>query len=167
MEAAVMKELSHEELLRLLSYDPLTGIFIWRVRSNRRFQIGAVAGCIGGQGYRVITIYGRIYGANRLAWFYMKGEWPPDKIDHASRKRDDDSWKNLRSATHKQNCRNSLYSRNKLGLKGVRLHHGAYESSIQTGRRAKYLGSFDCPAAASFAYQIAADKEYGEFARPF
>ena len=28
-----------------------------------------------------------------------------------------------------------------------------------------YLGLFDCPAAAHFAYIIEADKQFGEFAR--
>jgi hypothetical protein len=58
-------------------------------------------------------------------------------------------------------------SDNTSGLKGVTLMKKRQKWRAQLGSVTgpAYLGEFDCPAAAHFAYIIAADKKYGEFAR--
>ncbi len=70
------RPLTRERLLEVLSYDPLTGIFRWRVCLSRRNHIGDQAGTIGEDGYRIIQIDGWHYKASRLAWLYHRGRWP-------------------------------------------------------------------------------------------
>ena len=120
--------LSWEELHQLLHYNLLTGVWRWRPGSiqggkgtgkggrNRR----GVAGCVGSDGYREITVNGRSYLAQLLAWFYVTGEWPKDRIDHINRERDDNRFRNLREATHQQNMQNrKAHTNNTSGTTGV------------------------------------------------
>lgn len=58
-----------------LGYDPLTGVFRWKVRPSNNVQIGAVAGCESLQGY-VIRMFGQNYYARRLAWIHVHGDIP-------------------------------------------------------------------------------------------
>lgn len=77
-------QLSHEELLRVLNYDPLAGVFIWRVSLTNTVNIGDVAGNLM-RGYWQIGIHNKRYLAHRLAWFYIKGKMPTQFIDHVNR----------------------------------------------------------------------------------
>ena len=153
--------LTSEKLKQLLHYDLDTGIFIWRETRGCR-----CAGDIAGRGqksiYREIRIDKRLYKAHRLAWLYMTGEWPTKSIDHANGDPADNRFCNLRLATMAQNIANSKLSKaNTIGLKGVTPREGMWLARL----KGKSVGTFDCPAAAHFAYLIAADKEFGEFAR--
>lgn len=73
-------ELTHEELTRLLDYDPDTGVFRCRVDAgNGRVKAGSVAG--GRSQYaNCIGIGGEKYTARRLAWFYVYGELPRNNL---------------------------------------------------------------------------------------
>ena len=83
----VRKALTQERLKELLHYDPETGVFKWKQeRRGGEFysvvlvKVGDIAGSLrsGERGYRhwKIGVDGENYRAHRLAWFYMKGEWP-------------------------------------------------------------------------------------------
>lgn len=69
-----MTELTHEELTRILDYDPETGVFRWKVSGGGR-KIGDIAGCKSKRKNQ-IRICGKIYAARRLAWFYVYKQWP-------------------------------------------------------------------------------------------
>jgi len=91
-----------------------------------------------------------------------------NEIDHINGDKADNRWSNLRAATRYQNIQNrGPHKDNAIGLKGV--HFSGKEqkwiAQIHANGNSKRLGCFDCPAAASFAYQIAADKHHGAFAR--
>lgn len=75
------QELSISKIKELLSYDPDTGIFKWRVQSGRS-AAGVVAGCVIRHGFIQINVLGRVIKANRLAWAFIHGEWPDNKIWH-------------------------------------------------------------------------------------
>ena len=162
--------LPHEELRRLLHYDPETGIWTWLSGWSRKanHRIGKRAGCIHKKKWgnrRLIVVKGKAYLSSRLAWFYMTGKWPDLYLDHKNRITIDDSWKNLRLATGEQNNANAkIRSHNRVGLKGVQKHRLRWRALIGSGKSRVVIGSFDCPAAAHFAYVIEADKRYGEFA---
>jgi hypothetical protein len=80
-------------LRELLSYDPKTGMFTWRIRSARRVHIGDVAGGVNGRGYLTIRVDGRQYLAHRLAFLHMTGSWPKkEHIDHINMDRADNRW---------------------------------------------------------------------------
>lgn len=162
--------ISHEELKRLLHYDPETGVWTWLMSTSPMSRrVGQQAGCTHKRkwGDRVfIVIAGKRYLSHRLAWFYMTGEWPMLMVDHKNRISTDNGWNNLRLATGTQNNANAkIRSHNRVGLKGVQKHRLRYRALIGSGKNRVVICSLDCPAAAHFAYIIEADKRYGEFAR--
>jgi hypothetical protein len=164
-------ELPPGELAQLIAYDPVTGIFTWKVERRGRpyghMPIGTVAGSIYADGYRIITIYGERYKASRLAFALMKGRWPTVEIDHENRVNDDDRWDNLREATLQQNSANrSAHKNNKLGIKGVcfEADRNRYKATIEVDGRSINLGRFKTAAEARAAYLTAAQRYFGEFA---
>jgi HNH endonuclease len=95
------------EILRvLLTYDPATGIFRWRVRAGPR-AAGSIAGSKSDDGYWVIGLGGKVYKAQRLAYLYMTVEWPPGQIDHRNIDHADNRWDNLRLADTSRNKANN------------------------------------------------------------
>lgn len=161
--------LTAERLREVLSYDPLTGLFTWLV-SRGKAKAGNAAGVLTDSGYVVIGVDSVRYYAHRLAWLYMKGEWPAGDLDHDNVRSDDNRWDNLRPATESQNGANRRVQRNnKLGVKGVCVHKvrkdRIYGAHIEVGGRSIYLGYFDTSEGAHAAYALAALKHFGDFAR--
>src|SRR5215472_18173593 len=109
-------QLTAQRLHDLLIYDLNTGLFWWRF-PRRKVKMDCPAGSIQ-SGRRQIGIDGRVYRASRLAFLYMHGEWPLYTVDHIDSNPMNDTWENLRLATHQENCRNKA-SYNKLKVKGV------------------------------------------------
>ena len=169
--------LTAEYVRSILDYDPATGVFVWRYRTQMRIQwnaryAGREAGYVrrasNGKQYRLIGIDGVQYYAHRLAWLYETGEWPDDEIDH----RDGDglhNWfDNLREATRKMNSANSRKPRTaKSRLKGVTWSsaHGRFKAQITVDQKGIHLGYFDSEEEAHAAYVAAAREHFGEFAR--
>lgn len=139
--------LTQERLKELLDYDPLTGIFSWRVTTNNNgAKVGDIAGCDTGEGYLSIQVDGRLYLAHRLAWLYAYGDWPPTDIDHKNRVRASNQISNLRAVTRGENLQNSsLRSDNTSGVKGVHWakERGKWAAAIQLNGRSVPLGRFD------------------------
>ena len=98
--------ISHERLASLLSYDPRTGLFTWKVNKTSRVRAGDTAGSLYNNGYIVLQIDGKDYGAHRLAWFYVTGEWPAAVVDHRNCIKTDNRFDNLRSVSRKANSQN-------------------------------------------------------------
>src|SRR5580704_1773693 len=108
-----------EALKTVLDYDPLTGVFRWRIRPRQR-ACSEIAGSVNSYGYRMICVAQKIYRAHRLAWFYVYGEWPTNEIDHINGKKDDNRIVNLRLADKQKNQANSKRrSTNTTGFKGI------------------------------------------------
>lgn len=162
--------LTAEHLRQIVHYDPDTGILTWRrapPNSKKKAQIGDVAGWEA-KGRIVLTIDGRNYQAGPLIWLYMTGEWPIGLIDHKDNVGINNRWLNFREADRHQNAANSKrQSNNRSGLKGVSWSRAANKwlGRINVHRKPIHLGVFDCKAAAHFAYIVAADTYFGEFAR--
>lgn len=159
--------IDQQELKRLLHYDPVTGIFTWRV-SRSRVHVGQVAGCKNSKGYIYIRLNGKKYGAHRLAWLYVHGCWPADQLDHRNTDKSNNAIKNLREATYAENNWNQgLCSTNTSGFKGVSYHKSCkkWRAQIRNGSGPIYLGLFETPELAAAAYARAAEELHGEFAR--
>lgn len=158
--------ISHRELLDRCHYDHLTGIFTWK-KNYHAWRVGRRMGCVKCDGYRVIHIGDEYYYSANLAWFYMTGTWSATLIDHKNTIRDDDRWENLREATRGQNQANMNKTRlNTSGYKGVfRGNAGKWRANIKVRNIGYALGSFPSKEAAARAYDAAARKFHGRFAR--
>lgn len=163
MKCRITKERLHE----LLTYNPATGVLRWKV-SYGRARKDDIAGSIDRtKGYIRVGIDNVNYHAHRIIFMMMTGAWP-SQCDHKNRIRSDNRWENLRDSTSSQNHGNSgIYSTNSNGLKGVHWdrRRDIWCACIMVNYKSLFLCYFDCRAAASLAYQIAADKHFGEFAR--
>lgn len=163
-----MTRLTQERLKELLWYDPIAGIFVWKVDkrgfvSRSGVSAGEIAGQVTGNGYRYIGIDGDKYKASRLAWLYMTGKWPSADIDHKNKVKTDDRFANLRSASRQENMANRR-GWSKSGFKGVREHKpGRFSALITVNGKQKHLGVFDTPENAHKAYVNAAAKSFGAF----
>lgn len=112
--------ISHSKLLELLEYNPKTGDFIWKKYRCQLARKGDIAGTIKENGYRYIRIGNKSYRANRLAWFYIKGYFPENEVDHKDRIRDNNKWENLEEKTAQCNARNrGVRIDSKSGIPGV------------------------------------------------
>ncbi len=148
--------ITHQELLKILSYNPETGVFTWVIRSANRIQIGAVAGSKTKKGYINIIINKVSYKAHRLAWLYVYGNLPANEIDHINREKDDNRLENLRLATRAQQCQNQNSRINSsTGFLGVYKKKLKYQAAITVNGVKHYLGSFSSPELAHSAYLLA------------
>lgn len=162
--------LTQERLKELLSYDPLTGVFLWlQDRGGKR--AGDIAGCQK-RTYTVISVDDQIYRAHHLAWLYMTGERPHPFIDHRDLNKHNNVWTNLRLATKSQNMANiGLIKSNVSGLKGVSRYRAGeaygkpWQASIAKDGKSKHLGHFATKEDAHAAYVTAAEHLFGQFAR--
>ena len=159
----------NNELLDVLSYDPITGIFRWSRHVGRKCRAGTIAGCASREKGYVNIIYKRKkYQAHRLAWYFVYGVMPPPEVvvDHINCDGFDNRIVNLRLASTGENLRNTGHKKNnKLGIKGVRFHSGSFRAEITANYVKHYLGSFSTADEAAAAYWQAAEVLHGEFAR--
>jgi len=147
--------LSADRLREVLSYNPETGAFTWLV-SRGRVAAGDLAGNLSVLGYFDIGVDGKLYGAHRLAWLYVHGEWPADQIDHINGARTDNRICNLRAVSHAQNNQNirKAQANNKCGFLGVVWNekNRKWRAKIKANGRALHLGYFDAAEEAHAAY---------------
>lgn len=187
MKRAPIRKLPDRDLLDcLLSYDPQTGILVWKERRpenraakafNARFA-GKPAGTIsvgrddGSNRYLVIGMRpeGRYqqYQAHRLIWKMMTGNDPPEFIDHVDGNCLNNMWENLRAASNGQNIQNAKRRRdNKSGVKGVcwDAAQKKWRAYISIGVKQRKLGRFDRLADAVAAVDTERAKLHGAYAR--
>ncbi len=127
-----VNDITQEYLKIILEYNPETGKFKWLVKTSNRIKIGMEAGTLRSNGYLKTNINGQLYYNHRLAFLYMTGRWPTHNIDHINGSKDDNSWINLREATHSQNNKNRA-SYGKALDKNIYLTKGKYAVRICLG----------------------------------
>jgi len=91
------------------------------------------------------------------------------QIDHANQNKLDNQRRNLRPATHRQNCTNrGKQSNNTSGYKGVSWSKWAHKwrATITVEKRNIHLGYFKDKKSAALRYNHAALQHYGRFAAP-
>lgn len=156
-----------ERLRYLLDYNPVTGLFRWKVSTSNRVEVGAVAGSKTGD-YAYIGVDGTAYLAHRLIWIWVHNVDPEEYIDHRNGNKRDNRLENLRQATVSQNmCNQKVSAICTTGYKGVSLigRTGRYRATIGINSKTKHLGSFDTAQEAHEAYCAAAALLHGEFMR--
>ena len=153
---------SFARLREVPHYNPMTGVFTWRVDVKGRggvIRAGTVAGHANKDGYIEIGIDGKHYLAHRLAWFYVHAIWPPRQVDHEDTIRNHNRIGNLRLATNAENHQNLRRARidSKSGILGVSWNkrRGKWRAQIVVNGRNIALGHHDTPEAAEAAYRAA------------
>jgi len=92
---------------------------------------------------------------------------PGEQVDHINHDGLDNRRENLRKCTASQNQGNSRIGKNNVsGYKGVSLFSSAetWRCTIRCKGTNKYLGTFDTPEEAAYAYDMEAARLFGEFA---
>jgi len=137
--------LTQERLKELLYYNPQFGIFVRRVATSSSIKVGDIAGSLTRGGYMCFSVNRRLYLAHRLVFLYMEGEFPPNQVDHINGCRADNTWLNIRHATHQDNMRNAKIPKtNKSGVIGVFFNKptGKWRALIKVNGKQTHLGYF-------------------------
>ncbi len=88
------------------------------------------------------------------------------QVDHQDGNGLNNRRSNLRAATHAENQRNrEVSANNRLGYKGVSPWRGKYRATIRGNGKQKWVGAFETVEEAAAAYNHAAIKHFGDFAR--
>lgn len=133
-----MPGLTIARLKELLSYDPISGLFTWKLSTSNRVKRGDTAGALQQHGYIVVSIDGEQVKAHRLAVFYMTGAWPTEVVDHRNDNRADNSWLNLKCTSHGTNIRRQrANSSNTSGHKNVSWSKQSNKWLVQIGVNGK------------------------------
>lgn len=149
------RQLDHQTLLRVLEYDPETGVFTRRIATSNVAPAGVLVGSLAKNGYWLVGVGGKQFYAHRVAWFYVHGSWPAHHIDHINGVKTDNRIANLRDvprAVNLQNMRRAP-STSKSGLIGaVARPDGSFAAYIRIDGKNTYLGCFDTAEAAHLSY---------------
>jgi hypothetical protein len=159
-----MSKPTAREVLRLLEYDPASGLFRWRNPTSRQAP-SWFKGSKGLRRYRRIWINGAPYLAHVIARVIVNGRWPASRTDHRDRNQSNNCWSNIRSASQSKNAFNrSVSKHNKTGERGVSLHGERYRAQIGFHGAKIHLGLFDTVSEAACARRLAERRLYQEFA---
>jgi hypothetical protein len=121
----------------------------------------------------------RVYAYRRAGWDNANRRWtktvylhreiamPADgvDVDHINHDTLDNRKENLRCATRSQNLANNRRARGETGMRGVVRTQRREKEPYQVMCRKKHVGRFFDLNEAAQAYDAAALKEFGEFAR--
>lgn len=143
-----------KQVRAFLKYDPVSGQFTWAVwRGGGSPRVGSKAGFIS-SGYIKIRIYGRNYGAHRLAWMFVYGVYPQYEIDHRDGDPSNNRIDNLRDVPHAVNQHNRWKARkdSRIGFIGVTKNKSRFSAAITVNGKRQILGTFTTPEEANAAY---------------
>jgi HNH endonuclease/AP2 domain len=158
---------SIEELSQVLRYERKTGLFFWTL-IQKGISRNRPAGTLRPDGYVQITFEGITYFAHRMAWGFVRGDWPPPGvlIDHKKPPKNNNRFGNLQIADGSENTHHAhkLNKRNHSGYRGVSRRGKRYMAMIARDNRDYVLGCFDTAIEAAHAYDAKAKKLYGKFA---
>lgn len=126
--------------------------------------VSKVPWCLSLQGYAVT----RDGNTTMKMHHFIMGKREGLEIDHINNDKIDNRRSNLRHVTHAQNCQNSaMRNDNTSGFRGVTYQMGrsAWKAQIYKDKKNHHLGLFPTKQEAALAYNKAAARLFGEFAK--
>lgn len=161
-----MQELTQKYIQSLFDYKD--GELYWKNnRANGKIKSGSKAGSLSTSKYYQVSLNHKKYKNHRLIFLYHKG-YLPKYVDHIDRNKQNNKIENLREATHGQNRSNSKKNINKSSIyKDVCWYKITQKwiSQITTNKKVINLGYFINELDAALAYNKAAIKYFGEYAK--
>lgn len=145
-----------------------TGIIRWKKKPRQGVSIGNIVGTLHHTGYWQLVLKRKTYFAHRVIWFIAKGYWPDNQIDHIDGNKLNNAISNLREATQQQNlCNQSKPKHNTSGYKGVTWNKqmSKWQAQIKNNKKLVYLGLYHDKWNAAVAYNEAAVKYHGPYAK--
>lgn len=134
-----------DRLRELLTYQPETGILVWRVKYGN-VDAGSVAGTLSSTGYLTVGIDGEKFRVHRVAWALWTGKWPVQTIDHMDGNRANNRAENLRCVSQSVNMQNirKPTSRNTSGYLGVYWseRRGGWMAALSVDKKKKRWGPY-------------------------
>ncbi|KMV67769.1 hypothetical protein AI28_08025 [bacteria symbiont BFo1 of Frankliniella occidentalis] len=152
-------------LLETFRYDADTGLVWWRQPKGSR-KLDKSCGTVGGSGYLMVRVDGRLYTLHRIIWKMITGN-EPMHLDHINGCRIDNRITNIREVTRSQNNQSiGLTRANKSGYVGVRYStkDRSWTSYIKSGSKRIHIGNFKEKKLAVESYNKKAIELHGEFA---
>lgn len=145
--------MTHEECLKLFSYDKESGKLYWKIKPNDRTHVGTECGHIMNCGYKHISYKGKKYLAHRLIWFIQNAVWPEKQLDHINGLKLDNRLENLREVTNRMNA-NNLKQHRQGHLVGSSFdkRRNKWQSYIKLDKVRKHLGYFQTQLEAHSTY---------------
>lgn len=162
-----MKRPAIEDIKTAIVYNSIAGTFHWTQDQSVYYTVrGKETGTSGPKGHRTIVFKGQPLKAHHIAWAIYYDEWPIE-IDHKDNNRSNNKINNLRKATRQTNQMNRIISKNNSsGYKGVtKRKYGDFEAKIIVEKRYIHIGKYKTPEEAAKAYDLAAIKHHGDFAK--
>jgi hypothetical protein len=153
---------------RVVEYFPKSGHIIWIEPPGTKMKSGNIAGSHDSEGYINIklTVNGVRYSmkAHHVAYYKMRGKWPPREMDHKRGNQSDNRWCKLRLATRTQAQRNrGIRKDNTTGYTGITMRNSKYVAYIIVRRKYIYLGTFVTLYEALSARRYAEKRYFGKF----
>lgn len=146
----------YDILNKIFEYDPITGLFIYKVKPCAWLNIGDPAGTLIEKGYWSLTYKRKRYRAHRVAWLLYYKKWPDGIIDHIDTDKLNNKIDNLRDIEGNKNQQNQRFpsKNNTTGYLGVSFDRSRnkYMANIMINRKAKNLGRFNSPEEAYNKY---------------
>lgn len=139
--------------LNSLFYE-INGVLFWKENRGKNLLKDKEAGTVARDGYRRVSIDGKLFAVHRLIFFKNNGYFP-EEVDHINNNKLDNRIENLRAATRCENQWNTPVKRNsKTGVKGVYpSYNGKFCAAIRQNRTRIYLGVFNTVEEATKAVQ--------------
>lgn len=163
----------------LLQLDDRTGSLTWRERPrwackseheykrwNRRYRGLPAFQVVNPDGYKAGCLSGKRIRAHQVVFALHYGRWANGPIDHINGDRADNRPSNLREVTFAQNAWNAKGRRNTSSRYcGVAKYPRGWVAYIQREGRREHLGVFRDEAEAALAYNAAAIRLFGPYAK--